>query len=218
MSQVSLPMRIALVATLAFSAIWFVALRPKPVPVDDPTPAAPAAAQSAPGKAAEQAQAAVGASEQAAEKHESAAGAAGATESGNAPAATATKPSAAKPGATVDVRKAAGDKASKAVLRVLGDVANGKVAVLLFWDHRLSDDRAVHRAVTGLSRRGGKVAVHVAPIRKLAQYEQITRGVPVVTSPTVLVIDRAGHGRAVGGLSVPSELEELVGKALKVKP
>ncbi|HEV2062240.1 MAG TPA: hypothetical protein VGR12_05250, partial [Solirubrobacteraceae bacterium] len=118
----------------------------------------------------------------------------------------------------VDVRKAAGPKASKPATRVLTDVVRGKVAVLLFWDRRLSDDRAVHRAVTGLDRRGGKVTVHKAPIADLAQFEPITSGVPVVTSPTVLIIDRAGRARSVGGLTVPSELEELVGKALRVKP
>jgi hypothetical protein len=220
--QVSLPMRIALAATLAFCAIWFVALRPKP-PVDAATPPAPptASPQSAPGKAAAQAEQAAGASQESAGKHEAAAGNAGspATEApGTARPAKTAEPNAAQPGAAIDVKKAAGPKTSKAALAVLDDVAKGKVAVLLFWDNRLSDDRAVHRAVMGLDRRGGKVAVHKAPIAKLAAFEPITSGVPVVTSPTVLVIDRAGRARSVGGLTVPNELEELVGKALRVKP
>ena len=220
-SQVSLPMRIALGVTLAFLAIWLVALRPKPVDTAaPPTPTPTASPESAPGQAAQQAQQAAGASQESAAEHEAAAGnAAGAAET-KAPGSS-TKPAqqtATKPGTPIDVDKAAGDKTSKAALSVLGDVSRGKVAVLLFWDRRLSDDRAVHSAVKGLSRRDGKVAVHVAPISQLAQFEPITRGVPVVTSPTVLVIDRAGHARSVGGLSVPRELEELVGKALKVKP
>ena len=219
--QVSLPMRIALVATLAFSAIWFVALRPKP-PAADPAPTPPAAeqsAQSAPGKAAETAQQAVGASQQSAEKHESAAGGNETATPAGANTAKATEPqSPANPTGRVDLEKAAGPKTSKAALAVLEDVVKGKVAVLLFWDRRLTDDRAVHSAVMGLDRRGGKVVVHKAPIAKLADFEPITSGVPVVTSPTVLIIDRAGRARTVGGLTVPSELEELVGKALKVKP
>jgi hypothetical protein len=202
-------MRIALAATLAFSAIWFVALRPKPPAADPSTPApATASPQSAPGKAAAQAQEAVGASQQSAAQHEAAAG---------TPARTA-KPNGAQPGARVDVKQAAGDKTSKAAVAVLEDVVKGKVAVLLFWDRRLTDDRAVHRAVLGVDRRGGKVAVHKAPIGRLAEFEAITRGVPVVTSPTVLVIDRAGRARSVGGLTEPGELEELVGRALRVKP
>lgn len=225
-SQVSLPMRIALAATLAFLAIWLVALRPKPpaadpTPAPTPTPATPQAAQSAPGRAAGAANRAVGQSQQSAATHEGAANAVGAPSARKAETpATDGKTAgaqAAKPGAPVDL-DAAGPDVSKAARVVLGDLAHGKVVVLLFWDRRLSDDRAVHGAVQGLRRRGGKVAVHVAPIAHLARYEPITRGVPVVTSPTVLIIDRAGHGRAVGGLTVPSELEELVGKALKVKP
>lgn len=219
--QVSLPMRIALVATLAFSAIWFVALRPKP-PAADPSPPAPAAqaAQSAPGKAAAKAQQAAGASQQSAAQHESAAGEPGtAAPAGTAPGqASQSGTSPASPTGRIDLEKAAGPKVSKPAVAVLEDVVKGKVAVLLFWDSRLSDDKAVHRAVMGLDRRGGKVTVHKASINDLAKFEPITSGVPVVTSPTVLVIDRAGRARTVGGLTVPSELEELVGKALRVKP
>jgi hypothetical protein len=204
-------MRIALVATLAFAALWFVALRPKPAP-DSAAPAAAAAPQSAPGQAAERAREAVDASNGAAAERERAADAAG-TE----PSAPAADRGAAGPGPAIDV-KGAPKSVSAPALRVLRDVVRGKVAVLLFWDRRLSDDRAVHRTVTGLDRRGGRVAVHVAPIRDLADYEPITRGVPVVTSPTVLVIDRAGRARSVGGLTVRDELDEIVGKALRVKP
>jgi len=41
--QISLPMRIALAASLVFAALWFVALRPKPVDsaVDGPLPTSP---------------------------------------------------------------------------------------------------------------------------------------------------------------------------------
>jgi hypothetical protein len=217
-SQVSLPMRIALAATLAFLAVWFVALRPKPIPPSAAAP--PAAAQSAPGKAVEQAQQGVAAQQQAAqaaEQTDATSGTEAAAPGAAASPATKDEAAPAKPGAPVDLEKAAGKNVSKAAVKVLRDVEKGRVAVLMFWDRRLSDDRAVHRAVKGLDRRGGKVTVHVAPIAALADFEPITRGVPVVTSPTVLVIDRAGRARSVGGLSVPSELEELVGKALKVK-
>ena len=212
-------MRIALTATLAFAAIWFVALRPKP-PAAAPSDPAPATAspQSAPGKAAAQAQEAAGASQQSAAEHESAAGAVGERET---PATNAPARSGAEKGAQpgrVDVRKAAGPKSSEAARAVLEDVGKGRIAVVLFWDRRLSDDRAVHRAVMGLDRRDGKVAVHKAPIGRLAQFEPITSGVPVVTSPTVLVIDRAGRARSVGGLTVRGELEELVTRALRVRP
>ena len=225
-SQVSLPMRIALVATLAFSALWFVALRPKTPPAASApaaatpaqgTPGQGAPAQSAPGQAAQQANGAVQATQQAAGQAEAAAGNATPDAGTAARPAQAAEAGAAQP-AAVDVKAAVAKTDSAAAKAVLADIAKRKVVVLLFWDRRVSDDRAVHTAVKGLSRRGGKVAVHVAPIAKLADYEAISRGVPVVTSPTVLIIDRARRARSVGGLTVPAELEELVGKALRVKP
>ena len=218
-SQVSLPMRIALVATFAFAGLWAVALRPKsPAPAATPPAQSSQPAQSAPGKAAEQASGAVAAQQQAAQATEAAAGAVSGSES----TGTAARPGqtsesgAATP--TVDLKAAVGKTESEAAKAVLADIAKRKVVVLLFWDRRVSDDRAVHAAVRGLDRRGGKVAVHVAPVNKLADFEAITRGVPVVTSPTVLIIDRARGTRSIGGLTVPAELDELVRKALAVKP
>src|SRR5687768_11327288 len=48
MDQVSRPMQVLLIGTLAFAALWFVALRPK---ADTTSPAAPAAGTQAPAPA-----------------------------------------------------------------------------------------------------------------------------------------------------------------------
>ena len=61
--QISLPMRIALAASLVFAALWFVALRPKPVDVDVDGPLPAAAERSTPAKKAEVAKADVAKSE-----------------------------------------------------------------------------------------------------------------------------------------------------------
>ena len=214
-SQVSLPMRIALLATLAFSALWLVALRPKPASegAQPPTPAANSAPQSSQGQAAEQAKQAVQTSQESAAKHESAAGAA----SGTAKQGAATGTAAVKPGA-IDVKAIGGKIDSKNVKAVIADLKAGKVVVLLFWDRKVSDDRAVRADVASLSTRNGKVARHVAALGELADYEPITRGVPVVTSPTTLIIDRSRRARSVAGLTTHGELDELVSRALKVKP
>lgn len=213
-SQVSLPMRIALLATLAFSALWLVALRPK-APPESATPA-PVPVQSAPGKAAEQARGAADASQASAAEKQAAADAAG-TEAGTAKPTTPADTAPAKPGA-IDIEAIGGKVDSKAVKAVIADIKAGKVVVLLFWDRNVSDDRAVRTAVASVSTRNGKVAKHVASLDALADYEPITRGVPVVTSPTVLIIDRARRARSVAGLTTHGELDELVSRALKVKP
>jgi hypothetical protein len=188
--QVSLPMRIALLAVLAFAGLWLVALRPKPAA--DPAPAAPAAATAKPA-------------------------------TGKSTPAETAKP-AAKAAADKTAKAAAADKPAKgdekvapAVQSVLDDLEAKKVVVLLFWDRRISDDQEVRRAVAGVNRHGGKVKVHVAPIGKLGDFEPITRGLPVVTSPSTLVIDKTKHARVISGLTITREIDQSVGLALQGK-
>jgi hypothetical protein len=208
-------MRIALLATLAFSAVWLVALRPKPVTTDStpgPTAAQTEGAQSAPGQAAEQADKAVEQANEATAKNPAADAPVAQTEAGQGTASKTARP------APIDVKAAGGKLTSKGAKAVLADINDRKVVVLLFWDRNASDDRAVRSAVTSLCQRGGKVAIHVAPIGGLAGYEPITRGVPVVTSPTTLIVDRARRARSVTGLTTRGELDEIVTRALRVKP
>lgn len=181
--QVSPPMRIALLAVLAFAGLWFVALRPKPPQAAAP---APAPATQTPAKPA-----------------------------ATKPATAEVAGARAKP-AAAGAKRAAGDQ-SPALERVLRDVEAKRTVLLLFWDARKPVDREVRRAVAGVDRRGGKVKVHVQPTANVGDFEPITRGVPVVTSPTVLVIGRTGKARAVGGLTQRSELDELAGRALQGK-
>ena len=94
------------------------------------------------------------------------------------------------------------------------DIRRGKVVVLLFWNAKGADDVATRGAVRGLSRHGGKVAVHVIPISRVGQYESITQGVTVNQSPTTLVIDRKRRSRAIVGLSERGELTQAVNDAL----
>lgn len=224
MENVSLPMRIALLAVLAFAGLWFVALRPKP-PAAAPAPA-PAQASApapktgsgitgAPAKAkagVEKANAATAARKQAVDA--SGPAAKPAAKPAARSAAETPAPASARPAGTAE---SAGDKTPKAVQRVLTDIDRKRAVVLLFWDGRNADDREVRRAVSAVDRRGGKVRVHVAKISKLGVFEPITRGVPVVTSPTVLVIGRDKRARAIGGLTVTREIDELAGKALAGK-
>jgi hypothetical protein len=190
--QISLPMRIALAASLVFAALWFVALRPKPVAdVDGPLPTAERSA-------------ATPSAAEAAKESVSKASAARSTESRAAPA----EPNAAEP-----ATPAKGPKA------VVADVKAGRTVVLLFWDPKVSssDDRAVRRAVSDVDRHGGAVKVHVAELDDLKGYEPITQSAPILQSPTVLVIDRKARAHAIGGLTVTREIDALVDSALKVK-
>ena len=64
-----------------------------------------------------------------------------------------------------------------------------KVLALLFWNNRSYDDRAVRRELKHVSTYGKQVFVAARPIKNVARYQAITRGVDVEQSPTIVVVD-----------------------------
>jgi pyruvate/2-oxoglutarate dehydrogenase complex dihydrolipoamide acyltransferase (E2) component len=139
--------------------------------------------------------------------------------SGDATAAKKAAPAAKSPAApakSVPAKpkakaKAATRNASAPLLRAL-DAKHA--VVLVFWNRRGSDDRAVRRAVAAIDRHDGKVVVKVAPIAAVGRYEAITRGVQVLQSPTVLVIGSDHKARAIVGFTTTGELDQAVGDTL----
>lgn len=103
------------------------------------------------------------------------------------------------------------------VKRVLADIEAKKVVVLLFWDRRSDDDREVFRAVEGSNRHGGKVSVRAAPIQQLGAYDEITKGLPIAASPSVVVIDAKKQATVISGFTVTEEVDAAVKRALKRK-
>lgn len=187
-------MRIALAACLVFVAVWFVALRPKPVDesVDGPLPTAAEPARSESTPAADKA----AADKAQADKAETPKAADEAAEKKAAPARKVTDPEA-----------------------VVADVQAGRTVVLLFSSAKgTTDDRAVRDAVAGTDRHDGKVRVHTARISQLPQYEAITRSVPVTTSPTVLVINGQKQATTITGLTTTREIDKQVDAALAGQP
>jgi hypothetical protein len=197
MSQISPPIRILLVCTLAFLAAWMLFLRPKDEAAT-PAAATPTAPSSRPvdaggpeagslaGKAVEKANDATAAQDARAEELAGGAGEAASTPS-VAAAKSANEPaSATAPGKLTKQAAAAGGLPLR-VLRALGD---RKVVVLLFWAPKAVEDKAVRKALGGIDRHKGKVLAHATHVRRIAAYGQITRGADVEQSPTVVVVDR----------------------------
>jgi hypothetical protein len=206
MAHVSRPMQILLAATVTLLVFWVVALRPKPVAVEN-TPLAPT-------KAIPQANQAAAVSDAANAKLQAAATAA----DGSAPPAqlaTAQQPATpaakAQRVATAADGKKAGERRNAQVQRA---VAQGKVVVLLFWNSKAADDIATRGALRDLDRRGGKVVVRVVPIADVASYTSVTQGVKIAQSPTTVIIGRNRATRVIAGLTEPSELAQAVGDAL----
>lgn len=205
-AQLSLPYRIALVALLVVGGLWFAVLRPKSADTPTPTPATAPGATGL-GNAVDKAKGAVDASNAAADKTTDAVGGAG-TATGTAATPSATAAAAAKPTQPGLADDAVAGDPSKPVLAA---VDSGKVAVLLFWNKKASDDRATRDALSKVDRHKGKVVTRAIPIGQVGKYEAITRGAQVLESPTVLVIGAGGKARSIVGYTQASEIDELVG-------
>ena len=94
-------------------------------------------------------------------------------------------------------------------------MADKKVMVLLFWNPKAADDKAVRRAVKGIGSHHGKVAVDVANVADVARYAPITRGVDVQQSPSVVVVDRKLQADLLTGYVDRQTIEQTVSDALR---
>jgi hypothetical protein len=219
MSQISPPLRIALVAAVVFLAVWMVALRPSSEEAVEPATATPAPnletgapAESAPGQVVEQAQGAAATAD-----------AAAAARAGQAPAPVADAAAAAvgeaAPAADPAAAKAPGKAAKPAKLPVpvLRAIADEKVLVMLFWNPRAHDDRAVHREVVKMRDHRGKVFKHYANIKDVSRYAVITRGVDLSQSPTTVVVDPRLGATSLVGFANRAEIDQAVRDARRVK-
>jgi hypothetical protein len=206
--QISPPFRIALVAMLAVCGLWFTVLKPK-APGTEPV-ATPAPGTTGLANDVSAAKGAAAASDAANARTEAATG------SGTAPATTAaSKPAGAKPAAaaTKPVAAAQAD-ATAPLLRALD---RKHAVVLLFWNKRGVEDKAVRRAVAKVAPRHGRVVVKAVPVSQVGRYEAIVREAKVSESPTVLVIAPNRAARPVVGFTTTAELDQLVGDALAAK-
>jgi hypothetical protein len=213
--QVSRPMQIALVAVVLLAGMWFTVLRPNTdAGVDAPIAAQPTT--TAPGtsgltSAIEKAKGAVATSEASAAKTQSAAATAGGDTTAATPAAGA-KPSAA--GATPARSAAAGNTAaaggSDPSARLLPYLDQGKTVVLLFYG-KGAEDAAAREAVRRTAQSDKNIISAYAPISEVGRYEAITTDVPVMTSPTVVVIGKDHKARVLDGFLEAATIKQTVG-------
>ena len=98
------------------------------------------------------------------------------------------------------------------MLQALGD---RKVVVILFWQPRAAEDKAVRKALAGIDRHHKKVLAHATHIKRVASYQQITRGAEVEQSPTVVVIDRNRQVTSLVGYVDRQTIDQAVTDALR---
>jgi hypothetical protein len=197
MSQISPPIRILLVCAVAFMAAWMLVLRPKddagtpvaaaPSPAATPRPveAGGKKSQSLAGKAVEKANEATAAQDAQAEE-----AAGGAGEDTVTPPAAATAPAPTRTGTVAPVNVATPTRA--ALARVPAGVRHAieqhKIVVLAVVTPKGTDDRLLRRQLRHVDKLHGRVFVRSVPVRKVARYTAITRGVNLQQTPTTVVI------------------------------
>jgi hypothetical protein len=197
-SQISPPIRILLVLAVAVMGVYMLFLRPKAevVPPAEPAPNTQtgAPAVSKPGKIAEAAEGAVNATNEQLKSEESADG----VDAGESAAATSSATKTAKSGAAAAAAAAGVDLKGlpKPVARA---IRHNKTLVLLFWNGKSADDKAVHASLKKVDRWHGRVFVDTASIKHIAKYGRIARGVDVEQSPTIVVADTDLHAETLVG-------------------
>lgn len=119
---------------------------------------------------------------------------------------------------------------------VEGELKQGKIVVLLFWNPAGSDDQVVHRELRLLlalhhlaSKAKAKevqqadkffgleldkqIAVHEAQASQVAQYGSITRSVQIYGTPTLVVINPKGQAIVRTGLTDSYAIEQAIEEA-----
>ena len=213
MSQISPPIRIVLVASIALVAVYMLFMRPKAEVVPPAAPApnvqtgAPAVSQ--PGKIAQAAQGAVKATNGQLQSEQGVDG----VDAGEAAAGTATGTKASPQGAAAAAANGVDlEGLPKPIARA---IRKHKTLVLLFWNGKSADDKAVHAAVKKVDRWDGRVYVGTAPIQQIAKYGRIARGVDVEQSPTIVVADSTLHAETLVGYVDTLTIDQAVVDAFR---
>ena len=87
--------------------------------------------------------------------------------------------------------------------------------VLLFYNNRSADDRAVRRALSKVNSYGGQVFVDAHWIKSVSRYQAITRGASVDQSPTIVVADRNLKAETLVGYVDDKTIDQAVVDALR---
>ena len=153
----------------------------------------------------------------------------GSTTTASAGGATTAGGTAAKPGAAKTQAGSAGATAGVAPaqtansvpvrqVRVEGELKQGKVAALLFWNPNGAVDQTVRRELQAAGHKlHGALAISVARSSEVGSFGSFTRTVQVYGTPTILLINPAGKTASVTGLTDVFSLEQAVNEIKQSK-
>jgi hypothetical protein len=201
-----------LLGTVAFFAIWMVALKPHS--------SSSGGSQGGVGQyqpAINQAHQAVTTSNQANAKL----GAPTATTSATTPAATTSAPQPATKAkaapATKPTPQSASASAAASAKTVGTAIRAGKVVAILFYNDAAADDRAVKSELAAIPTHGDQVVKVAVPVSQLIQFSSLTQTVDVNTAPELVLIDHARQASTLVGYADSVEIAQRIDDALATK-
>jgi hypothetical protein len=92
-----------------------------------------------------------------------------------------------------------------------------KVVAVLFYNDAAADDQAVDKELAAVPTHGGRVVKAAVPLTALTSFGIITQQVPVVTAPTLVLIDSSRQATEITGFADTLEITQRVDDALAAK-
>lgn len=127
---------------------------------------------------------------------------------------SASSTSKSKVGASTPARGHGRAASPSMQVTVEGELKQGKVVTILFWNPKASVDAAVQRELQAVGHTlGGKIAVHDARADQVGSFGSITRAVQVFQTPTILIVNKRGRARTLTGLTDAFSLEQAIDEA-----
>ena len=142
--------------------------------------------------------------------------------------AAATKPDTSTKPATstktvAKTKTVATTKAAKAlttaqqVSLVTSAIESHKVVAVLFYNTAAADDKAMAHELGTVSTHGGKVVRLAVSLSELTSFSIITQQIPVVTAPTLVLIDADRQATTLTGYADTMEISQRIDDALAAK-
>lgn len=208
-----------LIGTVAFFALWLVALKPSG-----------SSSKNGSSQGVGQYQSAINAAHHAVTTSNASNAASGNDGTGSS-ASTATKATSPASGKSAKPATSSATKAkpvphltakvgahNKATLVRLGTVqsamAKHKMVVMLFYNPAGADDRAVKQMLAAVPVHRGKVVKLTIPLGESANFTPVTNQVPVNFSPTLVLIAPSGQTEQIVGFSDQFEIAQRVDQGL----
>jgi hypothetical protein len=107
--------------------------------------------------------------------------------------------------------------ATNAPQTVATAIRAGKVVAILFYNDAAPDDRAVKSELAAIPTHGGQVVKVAVPLSQLIQFSSLTQTVDVNTAPELVLIDHARQASTLVGYADGVEIGQRIDDALAAK-